>query len=132
MAEEPDPKRLAELEKRIAAAKRATAPEPKAEEHYSQASQGWRMVIELVSGLGIGFVIGYGLDWVFGTLPVFLVVLTMLGFAAGVKTMLRTAKEIQQGNMPGMAPQDDAKAKLAGKPAEMPKLAGKPAGDERE
>jgi ATP synthase protein I len=101
MPEEPDSERLKRLEERIAEAKRATAPEPPKEEHYSQAQQGWRMVIELVSGLGIGFVIGYGLDWLFGTIPVFLVVFTLLGFAAGVKTMLRTAKEIQTGRQPG-------------------------------
>jgi ATP synthase protein I len=30
------------------------------EEHYSQAQLAWRMVIELVAGLGIGFGIGLG------------------------------------------------------------------------
>jgi ATP synthase protein I len=101
MPVDPDPDRLKRLEDRIAEAKRATAPAPPKDEHYSQASQGWRMVIELVSGLGIGFVIGYGLDWLFGTLPIFLVAMTLLGFAAGVKTMLRTAQEIQKGQHPG-------------------------------
>ncbi|MFM2354714.1 MAG: hypothetical protein RLZZ528_450, partial [Pseudomonadota bacterium] len=41
MAAEPDPERLAELERRIAEVKRATAPEPRQEEHFSAASQGW-------------------------------------------------------------------------------------------
>ena len=54
------------------------------------------MVIELVSGLGIGFGIGYGLDILLGTLPILLVLFTLLGFAAGVKTMLRTAQEFQE------------------------------------
>lgn len=54
------------------------------------------MVIELVAGLGIGFGIGYGLDWLFGTLPIFMVLFVMLGLAAGIKTMLRSAKEIQE------------------------------------
>jgi ATP synthase protein I len=107
LAEEPDPDRLKRLDERIAEAKRATAPAPRKEEHYSQAQQGWRMVIELVSGLGIGFVIGYGLDWAFGTLPVFLVTMTLLGFAAGVKTMLRTAQEIQAGRHPGAPGADE-------------------------
>jgi ATP synthase protein I len=107
LAEEPDPERLAALEKRIAEVRRATAPEPPKDEHFSQASQGWRMVIELVSGLGIGFVLGYGIDWLLGTLPVFLVGLTLLGFAAGVKTMLRTAQEIQKGNTAGIPPKDE-------------------------
>ena len=35
-------------------------------EHYSQAQLAWRMVVELVAGLGIGFAIGYGLDSLFG------------------------------------------------------------------
>jgi ATP synthase protein I len=40
--------------------------------------------------------LGYGLDVLFGTLPVFLVVFTLLGFAAGVNVMMRTSKEIQR------------------------------------
>ncbi len=54
----------------------------------------WRMVIELVSGLGIGFAIGYGLDWLLGTTPWLLVIFILAGFAAGVKTMLGTAREM--------------------------------------
>lgn len=95
MQEGPDPVRLKRLEERINDLKTASAPKPAVEEHYSAASQGWRMVIELVSGLGIGFGIGYGLDVFLGTLPWFLLLFTMLGFVAGVKTMLRTATEIQ-------------------------------------
>lgn len=66
------------------------------EEHYSQAQLAWRMVIELVVGLLIGFGIGYGLDSLFGTIPIFLVIFTLLGMAAGIKTMMRSAKELQQ------------------------------------
>ena len=66
------------------------------DEHYSQAQQGWRMVIELVAGILIGFAVGYGLDSLFGTLPIFLVVFILLGFAGGVRTMMRTAKELQE------------------------------------
>ena len=96
MSDEPDPDRLAALARKLAEARRARAPAPKAEEHFSQASQGWRMVIELVSGLGIGFGIGYGLDGLFGTMPLFLVLFMLLGFAAGVQVMLRTAREIAE------------------------------------
>lgn len=64
-------------------------------EKFHQANQAWRMVIELVTGLVIGFGIGYGLDRLFGTLPILLVVFTFLGLAAGIKTMLRTAREIE-------------------------------------
>ena len=77
------------------------------EEHYSQANLAWRMVIELVAGLGIGFGIGYGLDVLFGTLPIFLVLFVFLGLAAGVKTMLRSAEEIQKSNMADAAKRDE-------------------------
>jgi len=88
--------RLKALEARIAAARQGQAPKPHMEEHYSQANLAWRMVIELVAGMGIGFGIGYGLDYVLGTMPLMLVVFTILGFIAGVKTMIRSAHEVQR------------------------------------
>jgi len=88
--------RLAQLEARIDAAKPAKPVKSHNDEHYSQAHLAWRMVIELVVGLGIGFGIGYGLDSLFGTIPIFLVLFTLLGMAAGIKTMLRSAAEIQK------------------------------------
>ncbi|MDW3224531.1 MAG: AtpZ/AtpI family protein [Paracoccaceae bacterium] len=99
MTESDQKQRLEQLEAKIAAAKQAQAPKPRSDEHYSQAQHAWRMVIELVAGLGIGFGIGYGLDWLFGTIPIFLVLFTMLGLAAGVKTMLRSAQEMQENKM---------------------------------
>lgn len=99
MQEGPDPGQLKKLEDRINAIKQANRPAPKVEDHYSAASQGWRMVIELVSGLGLGFAIGYGLDVLFGTLPLFLIGFTLLGFAAGVNVMLKTAREVQDKNV---------------------------------
>ena len=85
------------LEKRIEEVKAATQPKrSKIEEHHSQAHLAWRMVIELVAGIAIGFGMGFGLDSLFGTMPIFLVVMTLLGFVAGVRTMLRSAEEVQK------------------------------------
>ena len=95
MSDPHDADRLKALEAKIAALKAPTEVKHHSEEHYSQAQLAWRMVIELVAGLGIGFGIGYGLDLFFGTLPVFMVLFVMLGLAAGVKTMLRSAQEMQ-------------------------------------
>lgn len=96
MADDADQARLQALEKRIAQAVQAQAPrKTAAQDGHSQAQLAWRMVIELVAGLMIGFGIGYGLDILFGTMPVFLVLFMLAGFAAGVKTMLRSAKEMQ-------------------------------------
>jgi ATP synthase protein I len=83
------------------------------EEHYSQAQLAWRMVIELVAGLGIGFGIGYGLDSLLGTRPWLMVVFTLLGFIAGVKTMIRSAEEVQRKNRSGRCREDDEKGDLS-------------------
>jgi len=99
MADDREADRLKALEERIAKAKRANDPKPHTDEHYSRANLAWRMVIELVAGLMIGFGIGYGLDTLLGTMPVFLMIFTMLGFAAGVQTMVRSAREIQEKHL---------------------------------
>lgn len=87
--------RMEALEKRLAKARREQEPEPRSDEGYSRGEVAWRMVIELVTGLGIGFGIGYGLDSLFGTMPIFLVLFVLLGFAAGINVMMRTARGIQ-------------------------------------
>ncbi|PRY93548.1 ATP synthase protein I [Hasllibacter halocynthiae] len=89
--------RMARLEAKLAEARLRHAPPPREVHAHDRAHVAWRMVIELVSGIGIGFGIGLGLDVLFGTRPFGLVLLTLLGFAAGVNVMLRTAKEIQEG-----------------------------------
>ncbi|MGJ8626046.1 MAG: AtpZ/AtpI family protein [Sulfitobacter sp.] len=106
MADPDQQQQMQQLEAKIHAAKKRSAPKSRVDEHYSQANLAWRMVIELVAGLGIGFGIGYGLDWVFGTLPIFMVLFVMLGLAAGVKTMLRSAKEIQEKQLAEQAAVD--------------------------
>ena len=98
--------RLERLEKRIGALKGAKAPVPRMEDHHNQAHLAWRMVIELVAGIVIGLGIGYGLDVLLGTMPVFLVLFVLLGFAAGVRVMLRSVKELQQ-DQGGDAPNDE-------------------------
>ena len=81
---------------KIESAKQNSVNKPKVEDHHSGLQHAWRMVIELVSGLAIGFGLGYGLDIVFGTLPIFMIIFTLLGFVAGIRTMLSTAKEVQR------------------------------------
>jgi ATP synthase protein I len=98
MTEGPDPDRMKALEEKLAAKRKALEPEPVEEHHLSQAQAGWRMVTELVVGLLLGFGLGYGLDRWLGTLPIFLIIFTMLGFAGGVRAMMRSAEEITKKN----------------------------------
>lgn len=90
---------LEDLGERIAMARGKQLPELEKKEHHTMANMAWRMVIELVAGISIGFGIGYGLDWLFGTMPIFLILFIGLGLAAGVRTMMRTAQEVQKMNM---------------------------------
>ena len=87
---------LRDLGAKIESAKQNSVDKPKVEDHHSGLQHAWRMVIELVSGLAIGFGLGYGLDIAFGTLPIFMIIFTLLGFVAGIRTMLSTAREVQR------------------------------------
>lgn len=113
MADEPDPERLRALEQRLSKLKEkgSVAGPSKAVSGFSQGEMAWRMVIELVSGMLLGGGIGYGLDMLFGTLPIFLVIIGLLGFVAGIKVMIRTAADMN---------------KTAGTPAGQDKAAGPP------
>ena len=61
-------------------------------------NDGWRMVIELVTGMILGVSLGIALDYIIGSEPIFLIVFSLLGFMAGVKTMMATAKKMNETN----------------------------------
>jgi ATP synthase protein I len=56
-----------------------------------------RMGADFVAGVVVGGAIGWGIDRLFGTSPWGLIVFVLLGFAAGVLTVLRTAGLVEQG-----------------------------------
>jgi ATP synthase protein I len=88
---------LKELEARIEAARAVQAPPPrKPEGKFAGAGLAWRLIFELIVGIAIGCAMGWGLDSLFGTLPLFLIVFTLLGFGAGVRVMLQSAQEGQR------------------------------------
>ena len=87
--------RLRRLGERIAALKGEAPGAQSHPDHHAQAQMAWRMVSELVAGLLVGGGIGYGLDALLGTRPWLMVLFVLLGFAAGVKAMLRSARDMQ-------------------------------------
>lgn len=108
--DDPDPSdRLRSLDARLEKYRKPAADRHHSESHHSQAQLAWRMVIELVAGLLIGFGIGYGLDYLFGTMPIFLVLFIFFGLAAGVKTMLQSAREVQARQMRDAAQAPEAR-----------------------
>ena len=95
MSDDPDLARLRALEAKLAKAQgKPVEAVVKAGTSFSQGELAWRMVIELVTGMLLGLAIGYGLDALFGTLPIFLVIFALFGFAAGIRTMMQTAKQM--------------------------------------
>ena len=89
--------RLDELERRIRAAREAGQPKRgKTGEKFSMANMAWRMTLELVVGGLVGAALGWGLDQLAGTMPLFLIVFILLGFAAGVRTVMRSAEEVRR------------------------------------
>lgn len=95
MSDAPDPQKLKDLEGRIAAAQKANEPAPPPDRQHRQANAAWRMVIELVTGIVVGFGMGYGLDGLMGTGPIFMLIFLVLGFAAGIRVMMQTAQQAQ-------------------------------------
>lgn len=108
-SDEPDPERLAALEQKLAKVKKVHEPKPRVDAQVDQAGMAWRMVIEMVSGLGIGFGIGYGLDALLGTMPLLMVLFTLLGLAAGVRVMMRTAAEMNKERATAAAVEEEGR-----------------------
>lgn len=93
MVDEPDQDRLRALEAKLGKIRAKPKPvKSQMGKGFSQGEVAWRMIIELSTGLVLGLAIGYGVDVLLGTLPVFLIIFCGIGFAAGVKTMLGTAR----------------------------------------
>lgn len=50
-----------------------------------------RMGADLVAGVLVGAALGWGVDWLLGTSPFGLIVFFLLGFAAGMMNIMRSA-----------------------------------------
>ena len=99
-----DDARLRDLEDRLS--KMTPKPEVRGPmAGYDKAHVAWRMVTEIVAGILLGCGIGYGLDYLFGTKPFLMILFIFVGFAAGIKTVMRTAAEL--GSTPGDKPETD-------------------------
>ena len=108
--------RLKDLSGRISAeqSERAESQKPSASlEGATGYAKGYRLASEFVAGTLVGGLIGYGIDWIFGTLPLGLIVFLLLGFGAGILNMARAANRVPPAqerlgsNPPPKAAHDD-------------------------
>ena len=85
-------RRLADINKRLGRdIKPKDEPSRPKNEGFGNA---FKLSSEFISAILVGTVIGYGLDWLLGTLPFAMIFFLLLGFVAGVLNVLRSAGEM--------------------------------------
>ena len=108
--------RLKDLSHRIAAEESEQAESAKPPASLQGATgfaKGYRLASEFVAGTLVGGLIGYGIDWLFGTLPFGLIIFLLLGFGAGFLNLARAANRVPppqerlNNNPPPKAAHDD-------------------------
>jgi ATP synthase protein I len=95
-SEEPDP--LKNLSKKILLAQGKEQHSQEKSVNQKNMSYVWRMVLELVIGMLFGFGIGFSLDRWLGSAPFMMIIMSLFGFAAGIRTMMITANEFAKLN----------------------------------
>ncbi len=95
MAENPGKSPLDGLEDRLQRARKTQEEKkPKNSETGRAMGVAFRISFELVLGVFIGAAIGWYLDKWLGTLPLFLIIFFILGFAAGLRNVFRAAARL--------------------------------------
>lgn len=104
----PDPDDLNALGRKLEEARRQTEPR-RAEAPPTSLGIAFRFATELMVAVAFGGGLGWLLDRYLGTRPLFLVVMVVLGAAAGIRNVMRAVAEINAGAAGGKpaAPQKD-------------------------
>ncbi len=85
---------LQKLEQRVKAAKQKYEKPANDDKSGSLLGMAWRLSTELLVSVLVGAGLGYGLDKLFGTKPWILLIGLGFGFAAGIRSVLRTAEKM--------------------------------------
>ena len=100
VAKLPPDARLGSLEERLEKAQQVEAAKARKRQPDPAGRLAQAVVGYLIGGPLGGGLIGWGLDSLFGTFPVFLLMLLFLGFGAGIWNIIRLSK-IPPGSGPG-------------------------------
>lgn len=90
---------LEDLERRLnAAKKRREKPQAEQDNSGSLLGMAWRLSTELVVAVLVGAAMGYGLDYLLGTRPWFLLIGLGFGIATGLMNTFRIARKMDAQN----------------------------------
>ncbi len=110
MTDEPkEPRSIEDLDARLRAARAREDAEVGGEPRNGRTGTGtgmglgFRIAVELVAGVAVGTLIGYGLDGWLGTRPWLMVLFFFMGAAAGVMNAYRAAKGLDDSVGLGLA-----------------------------
>ena len=98
----PSDRAIKEIERRLESLRRETSVktgEDAEKATYSVGSLMWlafNVVSDLIAGVVCGLGMGYGIDRLFGTRPVFIAVFLVLGCVAGVVNVVRFLKRYEE------------------------------------
>lgn len=87
-------RRLAEVNKRYGRNTKNPAGPESGKSRKTSFGNAFQLSSEFIAAILVGAIIGYGIDWLFGTLPLGLIVFFLLGFVAGVMNVMRAAGEL--------------------------------------
>jgi ATP synthase protein I len=87
-----DRKRLDDLDGRLREARKGSEPPARASTHR-ELGVAYRVMVEMIAGVGVGGFLGWWLDRWLGTAPLLLVALLLLGFAAGATNAYRAIRQ---------------------------------------
>tara|TARA_B100000700_G_C14453483_1_gene582734 strand:+ start:189 stop:500 length:312 start_codon:yes stop_codon:yes gene_type:complete len=93
-----DSEKLVALKEKIDLAKGKSKEEKSSKQNHKNISYAWRMVLELVIGMLIGVIIGYTIDYFLETAPWMLITMSLFGFGAGIRAMMKTAEELTKSD----------------------------------
>lgn len=88
--------RLAALESDISEIRKRRQPVQENRANASMLGLAWRLTIEMLVGIGVGGYLGWWLDQAMGTKPIMMLVLLILGMAAGLLNSVRTVSEMRR------------------------------------
>ena len=87
------PDALGELDRRLKRARKADQRgDQQSPKRGAALGFGFKVAVDLVCAIAVGFGIGYFLDWWLGTSPWFLLIMLPFGMAAGILNVVRAAK----------------------------------------